>query len=320
MKVVIVGNFSERARGLIGRTFPRDWVVVLTTPHEAAKELEGADVLIPEHMSVDRALLDRAKNLKLIQTGAGYDNVNIDECTKRGVLVAHAKGVNAAAVAEHVFAFILTWVKNVILLDRMMKQGAYDVDYVGSELSGKTMGIVGLGRIGQEVGRLAHAFRMKVFACHTRRINVPADIELADLPTLLQHSDIVTLHVSLQQQTRHMIGRKELALMKRNALLINTSRGPVVDEKALIDALQKGQIAGAALDVFETEPLPADSLLRKMPNVILTPHTAGMPDGLKFHQKRYEFFVGNITRIGAGKPPVNALNEVSRGAVSWSDQ
>lgn len=313
---MIVGKFSERARGLIARTFPRDWTVVLTTVDEVAKELEDADVLVPEHLPIDGPLLDRAKSLKLIQTGAGYDNVNIDECAKRGVLVAHAKGVNAAAVAEHVFAFILTWVKNVILLDRMMKQGAYDVDYVGSELSGKTMGIVGLGRIGQEVGRLAHAFRMEVSACHSRWIHVPSDIELADLPTLLQHSDIVTLHVSLHQQTRHMIGRKELALMKRDALLINTSRGPIVDEEALIEALQKGQIGGAALDVFETEPLPEDSLLRKMPNVILTPHTAGMPDGLKFHQKRYEFFVENICRIGEGKPPVNALNEVPRGGVS----
>lgn len=316
MKVVIVGRFSERTRELIASTFPRDWKVVLTAAEDLAKELEDADVLIPEHFSIDAPLLDGASRLKLIQTGAGYDNVNIDECTKRGVFVSRARGVDAGAVAEHVFAFILSWFKNVILLDQMMKQRAYDVDYVGAELSGKAIGIVGLGSIGQEVGRLAHAFRMKVLGCHSRRINLSPEIELVDLPTLLQRSDIVTLHVSFHQQTRHMIGRKELALMKRDALLINTSRGPIIDEEALIEALEKGQIGGAALDVFETEPLPKDSPLRKMRNVILTPHTAGMPDGLKFHQKRYEFFVGNIRRISEGKPPVNALNEVSRDRVS----
>jgi len=315
VKVVIVGRFSECARRRIAAVFPRDWTVVLTPAEDVAGELEDAEVLVPEHLPIDGPLLDRAKSLKLIQTGAGYDNVNIGECSKRGVLVAHAKGVNAAAVAEHVFAFILSWVKNLIFLDHAVKQGAYDVDYVGGELSGKAIGIVGLGSIGQEVGRLAQAFRMTVSACHRRPITVPSGIQLVDLPTLLQRSDIVTLHVSFHQQTRHMIGRKELALMKRDALLINTSRGPIIDEEALIEALENEQIGGAALDVFETEPLPEDSRLRSLRNVILTPHIAGMPDGLTFHQKRYEFFVENIRRISEGKPPVNALNEVSRDRV-----
>jgi len=316
VKVVIVGRFSDSARQRIAGAFPGEWKVVLASAEDMAAHLADADVLIPEHLPIDGPLLDGAKRLRLVQTGAGSDNVNIAECTQRGVFVAHARGVNAGAVAEHVFAFILSWFKNIIRLDQAMKQGAYDVEYVGAELSGKALGIVGLGSIGQEVGRLGRAFRMRVIGCHRRPIAVAPDMELVDLPTLLQRSDIVTLHASLQQMTRRMIGRKELALMKRDALLVNTSRGPIIDEGALIEALEQGQIGGAALDVFETEPLPEDSPLRGMRNVILTPHTAGMPDGFRFHQKRYEFFVENIRRVGEGLPPANVLNQMLRGRMS----
>jgi phosphoglycerate dehydrogenase-like enzyme len=310
MKVVIVGKFSDRTKHFILSKFPHDWKIAIVTSEELHREVNDAEVIIPEHQIIDGALLDRAKYLKLVQTGAGYDNVMIDECTKRGIYVANAAGINALAVAEHVFAYIVCWYKNMIYLDGIMKQGQYGVDYAGSELSGKVIGIVGLGNIGREVACLANAFKMKVLGYHTRSIDTNLEIQFTDLKTLLRLSDIVTLHIPLNDKTRNMIGRKELELMKEDSFLINTSRGPVVDEAALIEALQSKKIGGAGLDVFETEPLPKDNPLRKLSNVILTPHTAGSPDGLKFHHKRFEFFVENIRRVSEHKPPINALNQI----------
>lgn len=310
MKVVIVGKFSRRTKGLILSKFPHDWKIVMVTSEKLNKELYDAEVIIPEHQIIDGPLLDRAKYLKLVQTGAGYDNVMIEECTKRGVYVANAAGINARAVAEHVFAYILCWYKNMIYLDGIMKRGQYGVDYAGSELSGKVIGIVGLGNIGREVARLAQTFKMKVLGYHTHPIDTNLEIECMDFITLLRLSDIVTLHVSLNDKTRSMISRRELKLMKEDAFLINTSRGPIIDKAALIEALRSRKIGGAGLDVFETEPLPRDSPLRKLNNVILTPHTAGSPDGLKFHHKRYEFFVENIRRVSEAKVPSNTLNQI----------
>lgn len=310
MKVVIVGEFSKATKQLIMGKFPLDWKISIVTSEELDEELGDAEVIIPEHELIDGPLLDRAKHLKLIQTGAGFDNVKIEECTKRGIYVANAAGINAMAVAEHVIGFILCWHKNIIYLDATMRQGEYGVEYRGAELSGKVIGIIGLGNIGREVARLANAFKMRVLGYDIRSFGVENEIEFTDFTSLLRMSGIITLHVLLSNQTRHMISWKELELMKEDAFLVNTSRGSIIDEVALIDALQSKKIGGAGLDVFETEPLPKDSPLRRLNNVILTPHTAGMPDGSKFHQKRYEFFVENITRVSEGEAPMNALNQI----------
>jgi D-3-phosphoglycerate dehydrogenase len=192
-----------------------------------------------------------------------------------------------------------------------MKRGEYGVDYSGSEAAGKVLGIVGMGNIGKAVAKRALAFEMKILGYDIRPVTDEPGIEMTDLDTLLKAADAVTLHTFLNDRTRKLIGRREFALMKPGAFLINTSRGPVVDEEALIEALQTGQIAGAGLDVFEKEPLPEDSPLRRMRNVILTPHTAGMPDGLKYHERRYAFFLENIARVSQGKPPISALNRIS---------
>jgi D-3-phosphoglycerate dehydrogenase len=266
--------------------------------------------LIPEHETITVSVLDRAKSLIFIQTGAGYDNVPIDECTQRGIYVANAPGINARAVAEHVFAFILCWHKNIIPLNAVMKAGDGTFNYTGSELCDKVIGIVGLGHIGKEVAQLALAFNMKVFGYHYRRVETVEKVEWMDLPNLLRLSDIVSLPMSLNRRTRQLIGEKELKLMKKDAFLINTSRGAVIDESALIEFLQKERIGGAALDVFEEEPLPANSPLRTLNNVIPTPHTAGEPDGLYFHSKRFKFFAENIRKIFEGRPPKGALNSL----------
>ena len=308
MKVVIIRDAPEKTRRLVADQFPGEWHVVFVSAKELLNEIEDADALIPENETIPVSVLDRAKSLKFIQTGAGYDNVPIHECTQRGIYVANAPGINARAVAEHVFAFILCWHKNIIPLNAVVKAGDGTLNYTGSELCDKVIGIVGLGHIGKEVARLALAFNMKVFEYHYRRVATVDKVEWVDLPNLLRLSDIVSLHVSLNSRTRQLIGEKELKLMKKDAFLINTSRGAVIDESALIKSLQQKRIGGAALDVFEEEPLPANSPLRTLNNVILTPHTAGEPDGLYFHLRRFRFFAENIRKVSEGKPPEGALN------------
>lgn len=310
MKIVITGDFSETSRERILGQFPSEWRVVIGPLKKVEPELADAEVIIPEHVVVDGPFLDRAPKLKLVQTGAGFDNVTIPECTQRGIYVANAAGVNSAAVAEHVLAFIFCWYKNMILLDGELKRGGYGTDYAGSEVAGKTIGIIGMGSIGMAVARKARALEMKVLGYAVRPVDVDKGVQMTDLATLLGVSDVITLHCRLNDRTRHMIGRREFDCMKPSAFLINTARGPVVDEAALVEALETKKIAGAGLDVFEKEPLPRSSPLRKMKNVILTPHTAGLPDGSKFHQKRYAFFLENILRVSQGQAPLNALNQI----------
>ncbi len=309
MKIVIVRETPEKTKNMMAAQFPKEWKIVTVGNEELIRAIGDADVVIPEGAVIDHPVLEKAKNLKLIQTGAGYDNIDIEACTENGIYVANAAGVNARAVAEHVFAFILAWYKNIIALDGALKSGEFSVDYAGSELSEKVIGVVGLGNIGREVCRLAAAFHMKVFGYHHRHTETTPDTDVVELHTLLGQSDIITMHVALNSQTHHLIGQKEFELMKKNVFFINASRGGVVNEAALIESLRKKQIGGAGLAVFETEPLPPDSPLRKLNNVILSPHNAGEPDGLFFHKRRFQFFADNIFRVLKGKPPRNALND-----------
>ena len=318
MKVVIARNASPEIKKLMTAQFPEEWNIATVGADELIHAIDDADAIIPEGAAIDDGFLKLAKKLKLIQTGAGYDNVDIEACTARGIYVANAAGVNARAVAEHVLALILCWYKNTVLLDGALKRGEFHLDYHGAELSGKVIGIVGLGNIGQAVARLAAAFDMQVLGYHYRQIGSVSDITMVDLHTLLKQSDIITLHVASNNQTHHLFARQEFKMMKTDAFFINTSRGAVVDETALIKALDQKRIGGAGLDVFATEPLPAESPLRKLDNVILSPHMAGEPDGLFFHKKRFQFFAANIKRVMAGKPPQNALNEPMENNLKWN--
>ena len=283
MKVVIIGFFPETAKDRIRGSFPCAWDVKIVLPDEAEQELTDADVLIPEHILIDDGILQKAPKLRLVQTGAGYDNVNLRACTKHGVQVCNAAGVNANAVAEHVMALILCWYKNILKLDKFLKTDSDEggLNYFGAELSEKTIGLVGFGHVGKKVAEYCNAFHMKVLV-------------YSHHPT----------------GTRHMINADVFSKMKSDAVLINTSRGGVVDEPQLLQALEKGLIGGACLDVFEEEPLRRDHPLRRMDNVILTPHTAGLPDGVKYHRKRYEFFVKNIERVMKNETPDCRINNL----------
>ena len=313
MKVVIIGFFPDAAKDRILESFPSAWNVRIVMPDEAEQELTDADVLIPEHIRIDDDLLQKAPKLKLVQTGAGYDNVDLCACTMHGVQVCNAAGVNANAVAEHVMAFILCWYKNIVKLDRFLKMDSDEggLSYCGAELAEKTIGLVGFGHVGKKVAEYCNAFHMNVLVC-SRKPTGAAGIEQRDLDSLVRDSDIVSLHVSLNESTRHMINADVLAKMKADAVLINTSRGGVIDEPQLLHVLEKGLIGGACLDVFEDEPLHLDHPFRSLENVILTPHTAGLPDGVKYHRKRYEFFVRNIERVMNNEIPDCRLNHLMR--------
>ena len=298
MYILIIGNFPEETREKIRNAFPKEWTVTITEPKNVSSFLQVAEVVVAEHFRVDEQFLGSAPKLRMIQTGSGFDNVDLAACRKRGIQVFSAPGVNAAAVAEHVMALMLSWYKNIPYLDSFMKshRDEKELDYAGGELAGKTIGIIGTGHIGKKVASLCSIFDMNVLG-YSRKKTADSVIEMTELDDLLRRSDIITVHVPLTEESREMIGMAELAKMKKSALLINTSRGAVIEENALIDALRKGQIAGACLDVFTEEPLSQESPLRDMKNVILTPHTAGLPDGVKYHAKRYQYFVNNIKRF-----------------------
>lgn len=313
MKILIVGYFNETSKSNIVRYFPQDWDVVIVPPgNEMLQHIEDCQIIIPEHVKVDHSLLARAKNLQLVQTGAGFDNVDIPACTQRGIWVANAAGVNAQAVAEHVLALILSYYKNIPFLDTFMKnkRDETQLDYTGSELEGKTIGIIGLGAIGKKVAAFCRVFDMKVLGYKRTPLVGDEFVSMTDFDTLVSTSDIVSVHLPLNPQTKQLINKTVFRSMKKTALFINTARGGIVNQTDLIDALKNGDIAGACLDVYESEPLPLDSELRNLGNVILTPHTAGMPDGRKFHKKRYDFFISNIKRIANGEEPESKLNQI----------
>lgn len=313
MKIVITGQFPDTAKENIIRSFPTAWEISIVPPTLAERELPDADVLIPEHIQINAALLKKAPHLKLVQTGAGYDNVDVEACTECGVQVCNAAGVNATAVAEHVMAFLLCWYKNIIYLDNFIKthQNESQMVYTGAELSEKTIGIVGLGHVGKKVAEYCQSFHMNVLGYSYKPIEIDG-VEIKDLDELYQVCDIISLHVPLNETTRHMINADAFAKMKSDALLVNTSRGAIIDEAQLIQALQYGTIGGACLDVYEDEPLAQDNPLRDLNRVILTPHTAGLPDGLKYHKKRYAFFVQNIEKVLRNELPECRINELSK--------
>ncbi|HEY2025033.1 D-glycerate dehydrogenase [Paraburkholderia sp.] len=243
--------------------------------------LRDADGGIGASVAITPAMLEGASRLKALSTiSVGYDQFDVDDLTRRGIVLAHTPDVLTESTADTVFSLILASARRVVELAEWVKAGQWRASIgpaqFGLDVQGKTLGIVGLGRIGGAVARRAAlGFNMKVLYTN-RHPNPHAEqtyrARRVELPELLASADFVCLQVPLTPQTRHMIGAAELRAMKKSAILINASRGATVDEAALIDALQNGTIHGAGLDVFHTEPLPADSPLLKMPNVVALPH------------------------------------------------
>ena len=308
MKVVIGPTPPSLVRFLEEKLSP-DCRLHIVSVDDLPHEVVDADVLIPGHMIVDSELLERAEKMKLIQCGAGFDNVDLNAASSKRIYVANTPTANTVSVAEHTFALILALSKQLPRIDASMKRGGWDkLKIVVAELAGRTLGLVGLGNIGIEVAKRGSALGMRVLSFRRRQV-IPEglDVTLVDFPTLLRESDFVSIHVPLTNETKGMFGEREFKLMKTTAYLVNTSRGGIVDERALHSALVEKRIAGAALDVFEEEPLPANHFLRRLDNVVLTPHIAGR--SLEALHRRYLLFSENITRIRDGQVPLNLVND-----------
>ena len=250
-----------------------------SSPHEFAERVKDAEIVMVGRCGFDSDAFLSAPNLKMISLWqTGFDNVNLEMATKRGVVVSNVPNYAFDSVAEFVFALALDLLRLVRLADMSLRKGKFNWKYyVGHQLMGKTIGIIGTGNIGKRVIQIAHGFNMNVLAMTAHPSPMRAKtlgVKFTDLDTLLRESDIVTLHVPLTPNTEYMINAPQLAKMKPTAILINTSRGKVVDEKALVDALKNKTIAGAGLDVFEIEPLPVNSPLIGLEDVVLTPHIA----------------------------------------------
>jgi len=246
---------------------------------ELIEEIKGCHALILGPEKITAEIMDQSENLIIIaRYGVGYDNIDIEAATKRGIIVTYTPHANSTSVAEHTFALILSLLRKIVEANLSIKSGEWiGIKFVGVELEGKTIGIIGAGAIGKKVAHIAKGFNMNILLydiIKDENLEKNLNAKYVDLKELLMNSDIVSIHVPLNSKTYHMIGEKELRLMKENAILVNTARGPIIDEKALIKALKEGWIAGAALDVFEVEPPDKDNPLLKMDNVICTPHSA----------------------------------------------
>jgi D-3-phosphoglycerate dehydrogenase / 2-oxoglutarate reductase len=276
MKVIVADKISERGVELLKQT---GWNIVSTTKETLGGELKDADALIVRSATkVTPELMDKAPHLRVVgRAGVGVDNINLDEATKRGILVMSTPGGSSVSVAEHTFALLLALVRQLPQFDASMRQGKWEKSSSGAEVRGKTLGLIGLGRIGSEVALRAEAFDMRVVAYDPFISEAAArelSVELVPLETLYADSDFISLHTAVSPQTQGMINAETIGKMKKGVRIVNAARGELINEADLAAALKSGQVAGAALDVFAEEP-PKNSPLVGLANVIATPHVAG---------------------------------------------
>jgi D-3-phosphoglycerate dehydrogenase len=276
------------------------------------KQVADADVLIAGRVPITASVLDAEKRLKLIQVfSVGFDRIDADAAANRGIMVCNVGGSNAESVAELAWGLILGVSRRIPGGDRLMRGGKWERFMPQSHklVWGKTLGVIGFGAIGRRVGKVGRlAFNMDLLVSDP--FLIPETVEafggrLVSLETVMRESDVISVHVPLSPATRHLIGVKELRMMKPTAILVNTARGAVIDEAALIQCLQKGVIAGAGLDVFEVEPLSADSPLRRMDNVVLVPHIGTCPEA---SVRMREVGVENVARFLRGERPMRIVN------------
>jgi glyoxylate reductase len=281
---------------------------------EKARQVDGL-LCIPGDR-VDRELLAAAPQLKVVSSfSVGVDHIDVAEATRRGIYVGHTPGVLTDATADHTWALLLATARRVAEADRFMRARRWKVGwsptfFFGADVWGATLGIIGLGRIGVAVARRARGFNMRVLYYDVRRppkeVEEEVGAEYVELDELLARSDFVTVHVPLTDETRGLIGERELRLMKPTAHLVNTARGPIVNQQALYRALKEGWIAGAALDVFDQEPIEPDNPLLELENVVLTPHIASATPTAR--QRMSELAGRNLLAVLKGEMPPHLYN------------
>lgn len=280
---------------------------------ELLKDLDKFDMIIVQFAPVSKKVIDKAKNLKLIGVlRGGVENVAIDYAREKNIAVLNTPGRNARAVAEFTMGMILGEVRNIARSHYSLKNNEWRKDFPNSsyipELNGKTVGIVGFGHIGQLIAGYLKAFGSKVIAYDPFFKGEFEGVKIVDLDTLLKQSDVVTIHARYTKDTHHLIDEKELSLMKENAVLINTARSGLVNQEALVKALKEDKIFGAAIDVFDKEPIPEDDEILKLDNITITPHIAGSTKDAFSNSPK---ILANILKgIIDGEKNVSAINNV----------
>ncbi len=303
----VVMQFCETEVSDFDGVLPRDILL------ERVKDKDGILCLLTD--TIDKEVMDAAgSNLRVISNYAvGFNNIDVGEATRRGIMVTNTPGVLTETTADLAWALLMSIARRIVEADKFVRAGKFrgwePLLLLGTDVYSATLGIIGFGRIGQAMARRASGFRMKVIYHDLQRVPLQVEEELRAsyraLPELLSEADFVTIHVPLTPQTHHLIGEKELKMMKKEAYLINTARGPIVDEKALVLALREGWIRGAALDVFEKEPEVEPELL-KLDNVVLAPHI-----GSATHATRTKMAImaaGNLVKALQGEVPPNLVN------------
>jgi len=315
VKIIVADKISDRGVELLKQQ--SGWNVVLTTKDNLIAEIADADALVVRSATkVTAELLEKAPRLRVVgRAGVGVDNINLDEATRRGVLVMSTPGGNAISVAEHTFALLLALARQIPRHDAAIHAGRWEKSSLaGTEVRGKTLGLVGFGRIGSEVASRAQAFEMRVVAYDpyiSESAAREAQIELMKLEELLAVSDFISLHAGLNPATQNLINAKTIALMKPGVRIVNAARGELIDEGALVEALQSGKVAGAALDVFVEEP-PKNSPLTSLPNVVATAHVAGSTTeaqeevGTQIAQQVRDYLADGVMRNAVNLPALSA--------------
>ncbi|MDH4190946.1 MAG: D-2-hydroxyacid dehydrogenase family protein [Betaproteobacteria bacterium] len=290
MRIAILDDIHQAYQRTAGlrRLRERAEVTIFTAPFGDPGVLRGFDALVAnrERTAFTRALFEQLPALRILaQTGNHAYHIDLAAAQERGVIVAKASGGFSTGAAELTIGLAIALMRNIAAGDAAVKSGGWPTP-LGAELNGRTLGIVGLGHVGRHVAKIAGAFGMRVLAWRRAPDDgaaARAGAEPAELDDLLREADVVSVHATLGPQTRGLLDARRIALMKPGAYLINTARGPIVDEAALVDALENRRIAGAALDVFDSEPLPRGHPLTRLPNVVLTPHL-GWPTDRKYEQ------------------------------------
>lgn len=280
-RVMVTGAqlVSEAMQLLADHRLEAIFAPAYSTPDDLAAMARDnqVDAILVRQGSIDRSVIAASSQLKVIaKHGSGVDNIDLAAATEVGVPVLRALAANAQSVAELAISLTVSLMKDVLSLDSQVKAGGWPkTKYVGRDLAGAVFGVVGFGEIGQRAAALARGLGMKVIAYDPFAADMSEISVSRDLNEVLRAADVVSLHCPLMPQTHHLINAERLSLMKHDAFLINTARGAVVDQAALVTALQSKSIAGAALDSFEEEPPPSDSVLWTLPNLIATPHVGG---------------------------------------------
>jgi glyoxylate reductase len=318
-KVFVAREIPERGLKIIEQRFDVVvWPKYAPPPKKAIMENSGdVDALVSLLSDeIDAEVFDVAPELKIVaQLAVGFDNIDVKEATRRGIYVTNTPGVLTETTADFAWALLMAVARRVVEADKYVRSGAWKVGWhpnmlAGRDVYGKTIGIVGSGRIGSAVARRAKGFNMKIL--YYDIISRP-DLERelgarrVDLDKLLEESDFVSVHVPLTKATHHLIDADKLKPMKETAYIINNSRGPVIDEKALYEALKEGRIAGAALDVFEQEPTPRDNSLLELENVVATPHISSASYATR--SKMAEMVAENLVAFFEGRKPPNLVNK-----------